>query len=73
MIAALFTHPMHLTFDGQLWLLLPLCAAVGVIYKTIRIDDLRRLPREIIALMVYMVVGLVALCLGLWVIQEYWR
>ena len=69
---SLFTHPVQLAFDSQLWLLLPLCAGVGVIYKTIRTGDLRRLPREIIALMGYMVVGLAALCVGLWLVQRYW-
>ena len=69
---AIFQQPVALSFDAELWLLLPLCAAVGLVYKTIRIDDLRRLPREIAFLMAYMVVGLVTLCLGLWLIQAYW-
>ncbi|MCD6304553.1 MAG: hypothetical protein J7M21_06290 [Planctomycetes bacterium] len=71
-IAAIFTSPMNLSFEAELWLLLPLLAAVGLVYKTIRIDDLRRLPREVAFLMGYMIVGLLALCVWLWLIQEYW-
>jgi hypothetical protein len=68
----LFYNPITLSSGNELWLLLPLCAAVGIIYKTIRASHLRVLAREILFLMVYMVVGLVALCVGLWAIQEYW-
>ena len=56
-IAAIFTSPMNLSFEAELWLLLPLLAAVGLVYKTIRIDDLRRLPREVAFLMGYMSSG----------------
>jgi 4-hydroxybenzoate polyprenyltransferase len=71
-IATLFYHPILLSFDSELWLLLPLCFAVGLVYKAIRINDLRRLPREMLFLMAYMVVGLTVLCAALWLIQEYW-
>lgn len=69
---ALFYNPITLGFYGELWLLLPLCAAVAIVYKTVRTHHPRHLPREILALMAYMVVGLVVLCTGLWLIQEYW-
>ena len=72
MIASLFYNPMTLSFFGELWLLLPLCAAVGVIYKTIRIHHPRRLPWEILYLTAYMFSGLVVLSVVLWLIQEYW-
>jgi len=68
----LFYNPITLSFYGELWLLLPLCAAVGVVYKTIRIHHLRRLPREVLFLVLYMVAGLVLLSVGLWLVQEYW-
>jgi hypothetical protein len=68
----IFLNPMVLGFNTELWLLLPLCAAVAIVYKTIRVDDLRHLAREIVALIAYMVVGLVALSVVLWLIHEYW-
>lgn len=72
MIAALFYHPLPLSADGHLWLILPLCAAVGIVYKTIRTERLRRLPGQVLAVMGYMVVGLIALGVGLWALREYW-
>ena len=52
-----------------LWLILPLCVVVAVVYKTVRINDIRKLPRQIAALMVYMVGGLVLLGAVLWLVQ----
>ena len=69
---ALFYNPMTLGFHSELWLVLPLCAAVGLVYKTIRVHDLRHLPRDVLVLMVYMVAGLVFLAMALWGIHEYW-
>ena len=72
-LAALFKNPMQLPSDGTLvWLILPLCASVAIIYKTLRTDSLRRLWLEILMLLTYMVAGLVVLGAGLWLIQEYW-
>ena len=72
MIALLFYNPVTLGFNSELWLLLPLCAAVGIVYKTIRTHDLRRLPWEVLYLLAYMVVGLILLATALWLIHEYW-
>lgn len=68
----IFTNPLTLSFNSELMFLLPLCAAVAIIYKTIRVDDLRYLAREIVSLVAYMVAGLVVLCIGLWLIHTYW-
>ena len=72
MIAALFYNPVTVSFHSELLLLLPLCAAVGLIYKTIRVERLSQLPREYVKLLAYMAFGLVALCLLLWVTHTYW-
>jgi len=68
----LFYNPIHLSDTAQLWLALPLCAAVAIVYKTIRLKDLHRLWLEIAVLVGYMIAGLVALGVSLWLIQEYW-
>ena len=68
----LFYHPMTLNSRNLLWLLLPLCASVAIIYKTIRTNNLRDLPREATLLVVYMALGLVTLGAVLWLIQDYW-
>ena len=72
MIGQLFVHPQILPFDMILWLLLPLCASVAVVYKTIRVHDLRQLPVQAGILIIFMLGGLFALSVGLWAIHEYW-
>ena len=68
----LFYNPITLSFNSELWLLLPLCAAVGIVYKTIRVETLTHLAREIVFVMAYMIAGLVALSVILWLIHEFW-
>ncbi len=66
----LFYNPAPLDSNGwTLWLLLPLCMSVAIVYKTIRVEDVRRLPVAIVLLMGYILAGLVALSAALWVIQ----
>ena len=72
MIASLFYNPVTLSSNSELLLLLPLCAAVGLIYKTIRVERLNQLIREYIKLLAYMAFGLIALCVLLWVTYTYW-
>ena len=72
MIGQLFVNPQILPFSMILWLLLPLCASVAVIYKTIRVRDLRQLPAQAGTLIIFMLGGLFALGAGLWIIHEYW-
>jgi hypothetical protein len=68
----LFYHPMTLSFNELLWMLLPLCASVAITYKTIRTGNLRRLPLEILQLSLYLLVGLAGLGAGLYIIQRLW-
>ena len=68
----LFTYPMDLSFQSSLWLVLPLCASVSIVYKTVRTEDLRRLPVEVAGLFAYMMIGLVALGVVLWGIHSWW-
>jgi hypothetical protein len=72
MIAELFVNPLILPFSTTLWLLLPLCASVAIVYKAIRVDSLRRLPLQAGVLIVYMLGGLFALGASLWAIHEFW-
>jgi len=65
----LFQNPMTIPTWAVLWLILPLCLGVAVVYKTIRADDIRKLPRQIAGLIAYMAGGLVLLGGVLWLIQ----
>ena len=68
----LFYHPMTLPFKSLLWLMLPLCLAVAVIYKTVRATNLRGLCWQVMAMMGYILAGLTALGAVLWLIEEFW-
>jgi len=65
----MFFHPMTIPTWAVLWLILPLCLAVAVVYKTIRVGDLSKLPRSVAVLVAYMVGGLTLLSVALWLIQ----
>lgn len=72
MIATLFYNPITISFELELWLLLPLCAAVGLVYKTIRVDHISHLLKSFLVLLLSMALGLIALCTLLWAIDTYW-
>jgi hypothetical protein len=70
MLAMLFVHPMEISTTTALWLVLPLCLCVTVVYKTVRTHNLQQLPRQIAVLMAYITGGLVVLAVGLWLVQQ---
>ena len=72
MVLALFDKPIVLSFYSLLWLLMPLCTAVAIIYKTVRTNDLSRLALQIVRLVICMAGGLAGLGAVLWLIGEYW-
>ncbi len=55
-----FTKPLEMGRD-HIWLVLPLCAVVAVVYKTVRVEFLRDLPKQILGLWLSMVAGLAVL------------
>jgi hypothetical protein len=69
--AMIFIHPVTLPCDSLLWLMLPLTVSVAIVYKTLRTNNLRRLPLQVLGLIGYVVGGAVALAIGLWAIQAY--
>lgn len=68
----IFVNPFPIHTTAVLWLILPLCLAVAIVYKAVRTRDVGRLWIEVAQLALYMVAGLSALGAGLWLIQEYW-
>jgi len=67
---SLFVHPLILPSRWELWLILPLCFSVALVYKTVRIRNLNRLGWEVAVLMAYMTGGLMLLGAVLWLIQR---
>jgi len=70
MIASLFVHPIELGRD-HLWLVVPMCVLVAVVYKTIRAKHLRDLPIQIVGLCLYILVGLAMLGVAFHFLLEY--
>lgn len=69
----LFTNPVSLGFYSPLWLLLPLCLSVSIVYKTIRTPSVTGLAWQILYIFLYILGGLAALCGALWLILVYWK
>ena len=65
-----FLHP--LPIDGS-WLLImvPLLAAIAVVWKTIKLDDLRPLPRQAASLTAQFIALMLVAALVLWLITEW--
>lgn len=68
-LLAFLVHPVQMMREHLL--LLPLLATVAVVYKTIRVRDLRSLPLQILVLWAYMAAGLVGLAAALYVLSEH--
>lgn len=71
-IATLFLNPLHIPSSLALWLVIPLCASVAVVYKAIRVHDIRHLPWEVAKLLLYMTGAMAVLGVGLWALVKYW-
>jgi len=71
-LSTLFYHPMHWSSDTLLWLVLPLCASLAIVYKTVRTRNLRRLPIQIVTLIGLLIVGMAVLVVGFWLFQKCW-
>ncbi len=66
LLAALFTTAIQLTGPARLLLMLPLCLSIAVVYKTTRCEHLREMPLAALILWVTIVLGMLAVGLGLW-------
>lgn len=52
-----FLHPLPV-WDYWVWLLVPLCLGVSIVYKAVRIESMRRLPFEAVRATVWIVAGM---------------
>lgn len=62
-----FLDPLDL-HDYWVWLLIPVSAAIAVVYKTLKLQDLSQLGREAAKLTVLIVASMIAAAAGLWVV-----
>lgn len=64
----LFLTPLPIWHDNAWpWLLLPLCIAIAVVYKSIKCHSMKQVPKEAAVLSVWIVagMGIAAIALGL--------
>jgi hypothetical protein len=50
----------------RILLMLPLCLSIAIVYKTLRLQDLRAMPRSTAILWVTIVLGMYGVGVGLW-------
>jgi len=65
-VLAFLTTGMDLTRFPRFVLMLPLCLSVAVIYKSTRMENMRAVPAAAAVLWITIVLGMVAVGVGLW-------
>lgn len=68
---AVFLKPVALTGPQQLFLLIPLCLAVSVVYKTTKLDNLRALPLAALSTWITVVVGMFSVGIALYLLHHW--
>jgi hypothetical protein len=66
-LGILFLHPLVVE-NVWLWLAPPLLLAIAVVWRTLKCENLRRLPLQVLRLFLMEVVGLTALGASLYII-----
>ena len=51
-----FVYPLPI-WDYWPWLILPLCAGVAIVYKSVKCNSMAKVPREALVIFVWMIVG----------------
>jgi hypothetical protein len=69
-LGALFINPPSLVRWQQALLLLPLCLAVSVVYKTTRCENVREIPLAVLKNWVTVVIGMYAVGIALLLIYQ---
>jgi len=69
-LATLFINPITFGRWQSILLLLPLCLAISVVYKTIKCDNIREIPLASVVSWVTIVVGMYAVGIALFVLYE---
>ena len=67
----IFLNPIELSSWMPLPLILPLCAAVALCYKTLRVGHISELPKQAVWVLAYTLAGLTLLGSALWLMLEF--
>jgi hypothetical protein len=66
-----FVQPIPGIWNYWPWLMLPLCAGVAIVWKSIKCHQMKRVPIEATVIFFTMVGGLVASAVGLWLLEKF--
>jgi len=64
-----FLEPLDL-HEHWMWLIIPVAVAIAIVYKALKLDDLRRVPAEAARLTVIIIAAMAAAGLVLWAVNE---
>lgn len=67
-LVALFTTAIELTGPQRFLLMLPLCLSIAVVYKTMRLEDVRAIPAASLILCATIILAMCAVGVGLWAV-----
>ncbi len=70
MITSLLAAGAELTGFTRFLLMLPLCLSVAVVYKVTRVDNLRESLAAALILWITIVIGMIAVGVGLWLLFQ---
>ncbi len=68
MLLALFTTPGHIAGWQRMLMLIPLSLAIAIVYKTLKLENLRNVPVASAVLCATIVGGMYAVGVGIWLI-----
>lgn len=54
------------------WLLIPLAAAIAIVYKTLKVRNVRQVPLAAAGLTLTILIGMAVAAAALWLIADYW-
>ncbi len=66
LLATFMIDPIALSGGLKALMCLPLCAAIAVVYKATRVNDIKTLPKEAANLWFTIIVGMYAIGFGIW-------
>jgi len=66
LLATMFIEAITVTGRWRMALIVPLCLAIAIVYKTIRCKKLSAIPRAVGPLWITILLGMYAVAIGLW-------
>jgi hypothetical protein len=65
-----FVQPLPV-WDYWQWLLIPLCIAVSVVYKTVKCRHVRQIPREAASITLWIILAMIGVAAGVLLVYKF--